>query len=93
MNLIRNISIIFLGWAIAFNFTLVQAQSGNKVVGFTDANKDGINTIFVQRGFPLSAAKRLATTINGKVEFIDPLATDYCSNLVTIANLIATSMK
>ena len=55
--------------------------------------KNGVHTIFVQKGFPLSAAKRLAMTIDGKVEFIDPLATDYSNNLLSIANLVSNSMK
>lgn len=57
------------------------------------ARTEGANTIFVQKGFPVSAAERLAATISGKVEYIDPLAEDYCENLLKIANLISSSMR
>jgi zinc transport system substrate-binding protein len=58
-----------------------------------EAELNNAHTIFVQKGFSVSAAERLAATINGKVEFIDPLAEDYCNNLLQIANQISNSMK
>lgn len=57
------------------------------------AQTQSVQTIFVQKGFPVSAAERLASTIKGKVEYIDPLAEDYCNNLLKIANIISSSMK
>ena len=50
--------------------------------------KDKIRVIFVQKQFPVAAAKTVASSINGIVIAIDPLAENIFENLQSIANSI-----
>ncbi len=55
------------------------------------ARKENLTTVFVQPQFSSGRAKALASSINGRVVAIDPLALDYITNLESIANSIAES--
>lgn len=52
-----------------------------------------IHVIFVQKQFPVTAAKTLAEAINGAVVLIDPLAEDYFANLRLIATTVAAALE
>lgn len=53
----------------------------------------GIKVIFVQKQFPVSAAKTVSLSIGGRVVAIDPLAEDYVSNLKAMAQAFVDSAK
>lgn len=50
---------------------------------------EGIHIIFVQKQFPVVAARTIAEAIDGAVVQIDPLAEDYFANLKSIAETVA----
>lgn len=54
---------------------------------------ENIHVIFVQKQFPVSAAKTIADSINGSVVAIDPLAENMFENLRNIANSLKTMKK
>ena len=54
--------------------------------------KENIHVIFVQKQFPVAAAKTVASSINGSVVLIDPLAENMFENLKNIADSL-TNMK
>ena len=58
-----------------------------------NCRSESIKVIFVQKQFPASTAKTIATSIGGSVIAIDPLAEDYLNNLRIIAEAIADSKK
>lgn len=51
--------------------------------------REGIKTIFIQPQFPEKAAETIALQINGKIVSIDPLAYQWDSNLLAVANALA----
>jgi zinc transport system substrate-binding protein len=53
------------------------------------ARREGIKVIFVQTQFNTEVATAVAKAIGGKVVPIDPLAEDYLSNLLGIAQVVA----
>ncbi len=56
------------------------------------AKKKGLKTIFVQPQFSIRFAKTLAKLINGKIEFLDPLAESWRNNIFKSAVLIKRSL-
>lgn len=54
---------------------------------------ENIHIIFVQKQFPVSAAKTVAEAIGGSVIQIDPLAEDYFANLREIAHTVTGALK
>jgi zinc transport system substrate-binding protein len=54
-----------------------------------EAGSAGIPAIFVQPQFSIQTASAVATAINGKLLFIDPLAEDYMNNLRSVARKLA----
>ncbi|MFH1877697.1 MAG: zinc ABC transporter substrate-binding protein [Candidatus Omnitrophota bacterium] len=55
----------------------------------TEARKLNIKVIFVSPQFSTRSAEAIARNINGRVEFIDPLAGDYIENLKKVADILA----
>lgn len=55
------------------------------------ARKDGIRTVFVQPQINSRAAQQVAEALGGRVQIIDPLASDYDANLRRVAELIAAA--
>ena len=53
------------------------------------ARRDGIGTVFVQPQFHGQAAQRVASSINGRLVQLDPLAADVFASLRTAAQAIA----
>lgn len=53
------------------------------------SRREGIKTIFIQPQFSEKAAETIASQINGKVIPIDPLAYQWDSNLIAVANALA----
>jgi len=62
------------------------AKSLHKII--LTAEKEGINTILVQKQFSITTAKNIAESVGAKLEFFDPLAYDYLDNLIQIAKTI-----
>ncbi len=54
---------------------------------------ENIHIIFVQKQFPVAAARTIAEAINGAVVQIDPLAEDYFANLRSIATTVAGALQ
>lgn len=87
-------------FASAYGLKQVAIQSGGKspsprhIAGIIKkARRDSIKTIFVQPQFSSKSALTVASSLGGKVVYIDPLAEDYMNNLLTIAEKIAESFK
>lgn len=57
------------------------------------AKKTGVKLIFVQPQFSDQSARIIARAIDGAVVPLDPLAEDYLSNLMHIADNIATALR
>jgi len=57
------------------------------------AEDEKIKTIFIQPQFSDKSARVIAESINGKLERLDPLSSDYFNNLVEMAHKIALSFK
>lgn len=57
------------------------------------AKSQNARIIFVQPQFDRNAARKIALAINGEVVSIDPLAYDYLTNLESIAQTIAGTLK
>ncbi len=57
------------------------------------ARKEDLKTVFVQPQFSSRRAETLASSINGRVVALDPLALDYIVNLEAIAHSIAGSFS
>ncbi len=56
------------------------------------AKKEGIKVIFVQKQFSKKSAAAVARAISGRVIQVDPLASDYMTNMRTIAETFAKVM-
>lgn len=56
------------------------------------ARRDGVTAVFVQPQFSSKGAQAVARAIDARVVEMDPLARDYLSNLVTMAENIARSL-
>jgi len=54
---------------------------------------ENIHVIFVQKQFPVAAAKTVARSINGSVVAINPLAENYIENLHEIARAVVLGMQ
>ena len=54
---------------------------------------ENIHIIFVQKQFPVAAAKTIASSINGSVTLIDPLAENMFENLKSIADSLKNIRK
>jgi len=57
------------------------------------ARKKGIKVIFVQPQFSDKSARLVAKEIGGQVAFADPLAEDWMSNLMAVANKFKATLK
>jgi zinc transport system substrate-binding protein len=57
------------------------------------ARRENLTTVFVQPQFSSRRAETLASSINGRVVALDPLALDYIDNLEALAQLIAESFS
>jgi zinc transport system substrate-binding protein len=57
------------------------------------AEEEKIKTIFIQPQFSDKSARVITESINGKLETLDPLSSDYFNNLVEMAHKIALSFK
>jgi zinc transport system substrate-binding protein len=57
------------------------------------ARKKGIKVIFVQPQFSTKSAGLIAREIGGRVAFADPLAENWMSNLMAVANKFKTTLK
>ncbi|MBU1108105.1 MAG: zinc ABC transporter substrate-binding protein [Candidatus Riflebacteria bacterium] len=55
--------------------------------------QNSIHVIFVQKQFPVAAAKTIARSIDGAVVLIDPLAEDYFANLRELAGSVLVGAK
>ena len=58
-----------------------------------EAKEHNIKIVFVSPQFSQNSAKKIASSINGKVVNIDPLALDWKNNLIKVANSIKNSYK
>lgn len=58
-----------------------------------EAKEHNIKIVFVSPQFSQNSAKKIASSINGKVVNIDPLALDWKNNLIKVANSIKNSNK
>ena len=58
-----------------------------------EARADDIHIIFVQPQFSRKNAELVATEINGKVIFIDPLAENWIANLQEVAEKFKQAVK
>ncbi len=56
------------------------------------AKKEGIKVLFVQKQFSKKSAEAVARAISGRVIQVDPLASDYMTNMRTIAETFAKVM-
>jgi len=86
-------------FALAYNLKQIPLEIGGKSPTIKDmtffidfAKRNGLKTIFVQPQFSSRFANMLAKVIDGKVEFIDPLAESWKENLIKSANLIRESL-
>ena len=57
------------------------------------ADSKNLRTVFASPQFNTESAKMIAHEINGKVEFIDPLAEDYIENMRSTAAKLTLAMK
>ena len=57
------------------------------------AKDNGIDVIFVQKGFDAKSARSVAREIKGKIMEVDPLEKDWISNLNNFALLLRTVIK
>jgi zinc transport system substrate-binding protein len=57
------------------------------------AKRENIRVIFVQQQFDSSSAQAVANEINGKVITMDPLATDWLTNMKKIAHTFKGALK
>jgi zinc transport system substrate-binding protein len=73
--------------AIEYNGKQPNAQRLSQQI--KEAGSAGIPAIFVQPQFSIQTASAVATAINGKLLFIDPLAEDYMTNLRSVARKLA----
>ncbi|PKL49534.1 MAG: ABC transporter substrate-binding protein [Candidatus Riflebacteria bacterium HGW-Riflebacteria-2] len=53
----------------------------------------GVRVVFVQKQFPVAAARTVASSINGAVVQIDPLAEDYIDNLRRLGEAVLAGVK
>ncbi|MFP4557766.1 MAG: metal ABC transporter solute-binding protein, Zn/Mn family [Bacteroidales bacterium] len=58
-----------------------------------EAQKQGANTIFIQKEFDVNTAKTAATDIKGKVEVIDPLKEDWLENMYEITGKLKKALN
>jgi zinc transport system substrate-binding protein len=56
-----------------------------------NAQKENVAAIFVQKQFPVSAAKTVAAAVGAKVVALDPLSPDWLENIKEIGNALMTS--
>ena len=69
-----------------------KAPRGKELVAFIrEAGEKGVHVIFVQPQFDKSVAMKIASSINGAVVPLDPLAYDYIENLSEMALIIKGS--
>ncbi len=59
----------------------------------SEAKKDNVKVIFVQKQFSTKSAEAIAEEIDGVVVQIDPLAEDYFANLEDMANVIVNAIQ
>ena len=57
------------------------------------AKSNDIKSVFASPQFNVESARTIAREIEGKVEYIDPLAKDYLQNMQTVADKIAKSLE
>lgn len=70
-----------------------KAPQGRKLAAFmAQAEKEGVDTIFVQPQFDEKAARNIARAIGGEVVILDPLAADYMENLKDMAARIRRAL-
>lgn len=83
-------------FADAYGLTQVPIEKEGKEPGaralavlIEQARSEAVKIVFVQPQFNAKFAEQIAQAIGGRVEVVDPLATDYANNLRRVARLIA----
>ena len=70
-----------------------QDPSASELAGFVDtAREHNIKVVFVQPSFSTEDAEAIAQEIGGKIEFLNPLAEDWLSNMQTVADAFAATL-
>ena len=57
------------------------------------AKEKGIKVIFIQPQFSTKSSEQIAKEIGGQVAFANPLAENWASNLLDVANKFRTALK
>jgi zinc transport system substrate-binding protein len=86
-------------FAMQYGLEQVAIEAGGKepspaslIAMIEEARRDGVQVVFVQKGFSDRSARVIADEIGARVEFLDPLAYDWLDNLRHVAQTLREAL-